>query len=270
MRGTSQESRDEVLRGFDPVALAAGKDGVALAAQLFAVVDALDASGSLRRALTDPARPGKDKGDLVDTLFTGADSRVRDVVRAFVSQRWSEEGDLADSITEAGFTALLASAEATGKLEAVEEQLFRVERTLTAERDLLVALSDRSAPREARVKLLNGVLTGKLEAVTTALLERAVAAPRGRRLITTIRHLVVMAAERRGRGVARVTAAVELSAAQRKRLAGILKAAYGREIQLNVAVAPQVLGGIKVQGGSEVVDGTVLARLDDARRRLVG
>jgi F-type H+-transporting ATPase subunit delta len=270
MRGTSQESRDEVLRGFDPVASAAGKDGVALAAQLFTVVDALDGSGSLRRALTDPARPGKDKGELVDGLFSSLDSRARDVVRAFVAQRWSAEADLAESITEAGYAALLATAESTGKLDAVEEQLFRVERALTAERELLTALGDRSAPRASRVGLLKKVLGGKLEPVTDAILERAVAAPRGTRLITTIRHLVVMAAERRGRGVARVTAAVELSAAQRKRLAGILKAAYGREIQINVAVDPQVLGGIKVQVGSEVVDGTVLARLDDARRRLVG
>ncbi len=67
-----------------------------------------------------------------------------------------------------------------------------------------------------------------------------------------------------------MTAAVELSAAQRTRLASILTSAYGREIQINVAVDPEVLGGIRVQVGAEVVDGTVLARLDDARRRLVG
>jgi len=67
-----------------------------------------------------------------------------------------------------------------------------------------------------------------------------------------------------------VTAAVELSAAQRARLAKILGDAYGRQFQINATVDPEVLGGIRVQVGAEVVDGTVLARLDDARRRLVG
>ena len=67
-----------------------------------------------------------------------------------------------------------------------------------------------------------------------------------------------------------MTAAVELSMDQRHRLASILRRAYGHEMQINVAVDPQVLGGIRVQVGSEVVDGTVLSRLDDARRRLVG
>ena len=271
MRGKSQESRDRVLRAFDPVATAAGKGGVALAGELFAFVDTLDGSGSLRRALTDPARSAKDKGTVVDSLLARSDSRVRDVVRDFVAQRWSAEADLAESIEDAGVLALLASAEADGSLDAVEEQLFRLERALVAERELLVALGDRLAPRASRAALLSQVLAGaKLAPVTLALVDRAVAAPRGSRLITTIKRLVILAAERRNRAVAQVTAAVELSAAQRTRLAQILKAAYGREVHINVAVDPQVLGGIKVQVGSEVVDGTVLARLDDARRRLVG
>lgn len=270
MSGTSQNARESVLSGFEPVVTAAGKDGVKLAAQLFAAVDAIDGSGSLRRALTDPARPGTDKSVLVEQLFATMDSRVQDVLRAFVHQRWSSEVDLTDTVSEAGYVALLAAADASGTLSAVEEELFRVERALTAERDLLVALGNQSAPSSSRVQLLRSVLGGKVEPITEALIERAVAAPRGTRLIATIKKLVVMAAERRGRSVARVTAAVELSAAQRKRLSSILQRAYGREIHLNVAVDPEVIGGMKVQVGSEEVDGTVLARLDDARRRLVG
>jgi F-type H+-transporting ATPase subunit delta len=106
--------------------------------------------------------------------------------------------------------------------------------------------------------------------VTHALLVRAVGVPRGARLVPAIEELLKAAAERRDRTVANVTSAVELSAAQRKRLADILESAYGRTMQINVAVDPSVLGGIRVQVGSEVVDGTVLARLDEARRRLVG
>jgi F-type H+-transporting ATPase subunit delta len=40
------------------------------------------------------------------------------------------------------------------------------------------------------------------------------------------------------------------------------------EVQLNVVVEPDVVGGIKVEIGDEVVDGTVIGRLEDARRRL--
>lgn len=270
MKGTSQHARDTVLRAFDPIASAAGKDGATLASQLFAVVDALDGSGSLSRALTDPSRPADDKAALVSQLFGSFDERVRTVVADFARARWSDEEDLAESIEHAGGVALLAHAEADGSLQQVEEELFRVERELMAHRSLLTALGNRAAAASERVALLRDVMAAKVGPTTLALLERKVAAPRNTRLLTAIRELVQVAADRRERLVARVTAAVELSSAQRTRLAKVLREAYGHEIQVNVAVDPEVLGGIKVQVGSEVVDGTIVSRLADARRRLVG
>lgn len=270
MRGTSQASRSAALAAFDPVATAAGEEALTLASELFAVVDAIDGSGSLRRALTDPARPGADKATLVNRLFGSLDSRTVDAVNAFAAGRWSHEADLAESIDDAGILALLAFAQSQESLQHVEEELFRVERLLAQERSLLVALGNRSAVKEQRLALLSDVLGGKLHQVTIALLERKVGVPRGRRLVPAINELLETAAARRQRSVANVTAAVELSAAQRARLAQILKDAYGRDMHINVAVDPEVLGGIRVQVGSEVVDGTVLSRLDEARRRLVG
>jgi F-type H+-transporting ATPase subunit delta len=270
MRGKSQASHDAVLKAFDPVVTAAGKDGLTIAGQLFSVVDALDSSASLRRAMTDPARPGADKTVLVKELFAGVDPRVEDVLAQFVSKRWSGEHDLAQSIENAGINALLAYAQSNKTLEQVEEELFRIERLLVGERDLLVAMGNRAATKQTRLELLDNVLGGKLAPVTKALMERAVGTPRGVRLIVAVKSMMDVAAMRRERIVAWVSAAVELSGAQRKRLGAILKNAYGREVQINVAVDPGVIGGIRVQVGAEVVDGTVLTRLDEARRRLVG
>ena len=270
MRGTSQASRDAVLETFGPAATAAGKDALAIAEQLYSVVDVLDSSGSLRRALTDPARPGHDKAELVDALFGALDPRTVDVLKDFAHARWSDDKDLPESVELAGAHALFAYAEQAGELSAVEEELFRVERLLSSNRDLLTAMSNRSATKEARLGVFTEVLGVKLSAVTTAILTRSVGVPRGRRLVPTIELLLAAAARRRSRVIANVTAAVELSAAQRSRLATILSDAYGKEIQINATVDPEVLGGIRVQVGAEVVDGTVLARLDDARRRLVG
>ena len=43
---------------------------------------------------------------------------------------------------------------------------------------------------------------------------------------------------------------------------------YGRTIHLNTVVDASVIGGIRVQIGDEVVDGTVLRKLDSARRHM--
>lgn len=270
MRGTSQASRDAVLREFEPVVAASGAEGLDLAEQLFTAVDALDGSGSLRRALTDPARPAGDKAALVGSLFTGFDQRVQDVLVGFVHARWSSEDDLAEAINAAGTRAIFAYSQSVGTLEQVEEQLFRVQRELDGNSELLTALGNRSATKETRLALLDALLGGKLLPTTEALLRRVVGTPRGQRIPAAIDEMLVAAAGHREQLVARVDAAVELSAAQRERLAGILAAAYGRAVTLNVAVDPAVLGGIRVQVGAEVVDGTVLSRLDEARRRLVG
>jgi F-type H+-transporting ATPase subunit delta len=270
MRGTSLAARDEVLSAFDPVATAAGTEGITLAEQLFAAVDALDGSGSLRRALTDPGRDADDKASLVSSLFDSYDARVVSVVSDLASARWSADSDLAAAIEDAGGLALLAVAQSTGVLHAVEEQLFLFERALMSSRELLTSLGDSSVAVGGRLGVLDDVLRGKVEPVTYALVARKVAAPRGVRLLNALRELVNLAAERSNLMVVSVTAAIELSSAQRKRLASILKETYGRDMQVNVAVDPAVLGGMKIQVGSEVVDGTVVARLADARRRLVG
>ena len=65
-------------------------------------------------------------------------------------------------------------------------------------------------------------------------------------------------------------AALPLTEAQRQRLGAALARTYGREVRLNIDVDPTVIGGLRVQIGGELFDGTMLGRLDEARRRLAG
>ncbi|WP_182111650.1 MULTISPECIES: F0F1 ATP synthase subunit delta [unclassified Actinotalea] len=271
MRGTSASSAQRVATGFEPVLRAAGTDASALGAQLFAVVDALDSSGSLRRALSDPSRQADDKAALVQGLLRGkVDERVVEAVAAFARARWSAESDLVDALEEAAFDALLASAQAEGRLEQVEDELFRFERALVGQRDLRRALTERAAAPRARGALVRQLLGGKVSAQTLQAVERLAVAPRGRSVTVLLGLVGRLAARRRQRLVAAVFVAVPPTVAQTERLSGLLERAYGRPVQLNVSVDPQVIGGMRVQVGDEVVDSTVLARLDDARRRLAG
>ena len=64
--------------------------------------------------------------------------------------------------------------------------------------------------------------------------------------------------------------AVDLTEAQRSRLAEALAASYGHHVHLNVVIDPSVLGGISVRIGDELIDGTVASRLSTVRRELAG
>ncbi|MFF1323434.1 F0F1 ATP synthase subunit delta, partial [Streptomyces chartreusis] len=45
---------------------------------------------------------------------------------------------------------------------------------------------------------------------------------------------------------------------------------YGHTMHLNIDVDPEVVGGIRVQVGDEVINGSLADRIEDAGRRLAG
>ena len=54
------------------------------------------------------------------------------------------------------------------------------------------------------------------------------------------------------------------------RLEAALSNQYGRTVHLNIVVDPDIIGGMRVEIGDDVIDGTVSGRLDEARRKLAG
>lgn len=272
MRGTSLASYESVAEAFESVLAGAGGAAGTLGEQLFSVVDALDGSGSLRRALGDPSRGADDKARLASTLLSGkVDDRVVAAVQGLARSRWSAEADLTTAAERLAAQAYLAAAQADGALEQVEDELFRLERVLAGNRELRQALGERRATTVQRRALVTDLLgSGKVHPVTLELVARAVGTPRKRSVVAALAELGRLAAERRALLVAEVTAAVPLSLEQEERLVSVLERAYGRPVKVNVAVEPGVVGGISVRVGDDLVDSTVVARLDEVRRKLAG
>jgi F-type H+-transporting ATPase subunit delta len=79
-----------------------------------------------------------------------------------------------------------------------------------------------------------------------------------------------LASRRRDELTALVTVAAPLTEQQSARLRSALESHYGKSVTLQVVHDPEVMGGVRVQVGDEVVDGTVLRRLEEARRHVTG
>jgi F-type H+-transporting ATPase subunit delta len=269
MRGTSRVSLAAAEDRLEPLLAGEGTPGVALGLELFSVADLLDSSGSLRRALTDPSREGQAKADLVARLLEGKVSPTAvDIVSGLVRDRWSEARDLADAVDRLGTNAVLSAADREGSLDTVEDELFRFARIVDGDRALGAALSDRGLPTERKTALVDRLLDGKVTQASLVLAKRSATSPRGRTLEAALTDVVQVAARRKQRLVAVVVAATPLTEQQRGRLARLLQRVYGRPVRLNVDVDPEVLGGLRVQVGDEVIDASVLSRLEEARRRL--
>jgi F-type H+-transporting ATPase subunit delta len=242
-----------------------------LAGELYSVVDVLIEQPQLRRKISDPTTDAERRADLIGRLLDGkVGASTVQVVRDAVMLRWSSAWDLLDALEISGDDALLAGAEQDGALDEVEDELFRFERILDGDSRLATLLDDYAADAARRVELVEQLVQGKVHAVTEGLLAHAVASQRKRSVTHAIDALLELAARRRDRSMARVVSAVELSAAQERRLAGALSQMYGRTITIRLAIDPDVLGGLVVRVGDEVIDGSIATRLIQARGALAG
>ena len=271
MNGASREALAAARERLDALTDSTSVDAGRLADELAAVTALLHREVSLRRVLTDPAQAGEAKAELVQRLIGGqVGGETADLLAGLVRSRWSQSRDLVDALEELAATADLTAAQQAGTLDNVEDELFRFGRIVSGSTELRAALTDRKATASAKSELLRSLLGGRTAATTERLVKRLVTAPRGRSLEAGLESLSKLAAERRDRMVAVVTSAVPLSDPQKQRLGAALAKLYGRRMHLNLDVDPEVLGGIRVQVGDEVINGSLADRIGDAERRLAG
>ncbi|AGL20574.1 ATP synthase F1 subunit delta [Actinoplanes sp. N902-109] len=238
-----------------------------IADEILAVARLLRGEPRLRRALTDPSRSADDRAALFRSLVSGKLSVITaDTVATLVAGRWSAPAEVLDATERLGADTVLAAADRDGKLSDVEDELFRFGQVVSGNGELAVTLSDPGAPVERRAKLVEDLLKGKSTGATLQLVKIALEGFGGRNFDASLTKLVELTAAKRDRELAYVTAAKVLTDAEEQRLAAKLSDIYGRQVSLKVDVNPRVLGGLSVRVGSDLYDGTILRRLNEARQ----
>lgn len=268
MASGSARSRIALLAGIENTIDEAST--ARLGDELFAVVRVLDQQPPLRRAFTEPSVPVEQKHQLLEAVFGGQIGKAAiDVLRTAVGERWSRTNDLGDAIEEVAIIATATSADEAAKLDEVEDQLFRFGRILDVEPELREALADAAVSVEGKRSLLADVLGRKVSKVTKDLLDQLVV---GRHVSLNrglTRYQQVLAA-RHEKLLATAWVAQELSDDHKIKITKALSDLYARPVHLNVVVDPDVLGGVRVKVGDELIDASVETRLAVAHRELIG
>lgn len=242
-----------------------------VAAELYQVNRLLEQQPRLRRVLGDPSTAPRTRADTAHRLLDGklsADAVT--IVAEVVAARWSSPWDMTDAMAIAGDELLLGSADKTGQLDNVEDQLFRFGRIVRAQDELRTLLDDATVPPDHRAALLTDVLGGKVDPVTAQLIEQGVRDGRKRTVELAIDDLLELTAARRGQSMADVTTAIPLDYYQQTRLTAALSRIYGRAITIRTHLDPTVQGGLVIRVGDEVIDGSVAHRLATVREELTG
>lgn len=273
MRSSSRVALTNLSDRFDTIAKDLDNKRLStLSAELVAVGQMLDREIVVTRYLTVPSEDGAPRTRLIERLLSGkVGDPTLDVLRAAVSERWSANSDLIDAIEHVSRQALLEVAEREDKVDEVEEQLFRFSRIVDAQPRLAILLGDYAVPVEGRVGLLRKVLDSastRVNPITAALLTQTVELLRGRPAEEAVQFLAEVAVARRGEVVAQVSAAADLSEAQRTRLTEVLSRIYGHPVSVQLQVDTELLGGLLIAVADEVIDGTLSSRLSAAEAKL--
>jgi F-type H+-transporting ATPase subunit delta len=268
MRGVSRASLAEAKDRLATMAAGSAQPGQ-LGAELFSVVGLLDAEPPLRRALADASSARDARAGLVAGLLgQRVSADAVELVSSVVTSPWSVPADLADAIEQLAVLAVVTEADEAGRLDDLEDDLFRFGRVLGTQPELRAALGNPFAPEDAKRQLVGTLLADKTSPQTVELVTQAALQPRGRSLDRTLEVYAGLAAEQRERLVAEVRVATELSAGQRRRLAAALSRVYGHDVHLNLVLDTQVIGGMIVRVAGEQIDASVASRLQEARRGL--
>lgn len=159
--------------------------------------------------------------------------------------------------------ALFDLAEETGALDAVRADLASLKAVWKDSADLRRLATSPVIGADDQAKGLLAIADkAKFNAVTRNLLGLVAVNGRAADLPGVVAGFEALYAKKTGVVAAEVVSAVELTAAQSKKIQSELRTALGRDPELTTRVDPSILGGLKVKVGSKLFDASLKTKLD--------
>ncbi len=168
-------------------------------------------------------------------------------------------------------TALFGLARDENQIDAVTRSLLRVEAAMTESADFKTLVTSPLIGRTDAGKAIRA-LTPALDVDPITAKFLGVLADNGRlsELKAVIKAVRRLAANYRGETTAEVTSAHPLSDDQVARLKTNLKARLGREVAIDAKVDPELLGGLVVRLGSQMIDASIRTKLNSLANAMKG
>ncbi|MGE5675703.1 MAG: ATP synthase F1 subunit delta [Mycobacterium leprae] len=164
--------------------------------------------------------------------------------------------------------ALFDLAQDKGLVDQVDRELGMVVSLVGSNRQLKAVMDDVLIGPEVKRDLVEKLFTGKLSPLVLNFVLVVVSKRREAHLPNMYRAFMDLANELRGIVEVEVRSAVPLAEETVQRLEGKLVARLGKRVRFQTQVAPELIGGLVVRVGDELMDGSVRTRLQRMRDRL--
>jgi F-type H+-transporting ATPase subunit delta len=160
-------------------------------------------------------------------------------------------------------SALFDLARDTKSIDTVEASLSLIAKALDTSPDLKALTLNPLVGRDAASKAMAAVTKAmKLDKLTTNFVGVLANNRRLDQIDAVIASFATLAASHRGEISAQVTSAHPLSAAQVKALSAKLQAKAGQNVRITQNVDPEILGGLIIKIGSQMIDSSIKTRLN--------
>lgn len=168
-------------------------------------------------------------------------------------------------------TALFELAEASRAIDTVEASLSTVRDAMAQSDDLRALIASPVVARGAAVHAVTAVADElHLDPTTRSFLGVLAENRRLAQLPKIIRAFRDLASRHRGEVAAEVTSAHPLDAEQVDALKQQLRQRVGRDVSVDLAVDPSLLGGLVVRVGSQMIDSSIKTRLNALANAMKG
>jgi F-type H+-transporting ATPase subunit delta len=168
-------------------------------------------------------------------------------------------------------SALFALASEANNVEIVEKNLNALRSAIAGSGDLAALIASPVVTRADAARGIAAVATAlKLDSLTTKFLG---VLAQNRRLVDLPAMIAAfggLAANARGEVTATVTSAHPLTGEQAAALRSQLKTRVGRDVAIDTKIDPAILGGLVVQLGSQLIDGSIKTRLNSFAQAMKG
>lgn len=165
--------------------------------------------------------------------------------------------------------ALFDLAQEKGQIEQVDGEFSMVVNMIEGNRQLKAVIDDVLIAPAVKRDLVEKLLSGKVSALLMNFLKLVVRKRRESFLPQMYRAYLDLANEARGIVEVEVRSAVSLPDVTLQQLEGKLVARLGKRVKFSTQVAPELLGGLVVRVGDELMDGSVKTRLHRMHDRLL-
>ncbi|ALH81948.1 F0F1 ATP synthase subunit delta [Sphingopyxis macrogoltabida] len=181
------------------------------------------------------------------------------------------QGNITAGLAGRYAVALFDLARESNQIDAVAKSLATLKAGLADSADLTALTQSPVVGRADAAKAVAAVAkTLKLDSLTAKFLGVLAENRRLADLGGMIGAYEAIVAQHRGEVTAQVTSAHPLTAEQLKALTANLKSRVGRDVTVATTVDPAILGGLVVQLGSQLIDGSIRTRLNSFAQAMKG